>query len=1155
MMPDDDLLLKTPEGGVDEPAMVQDADTKAAAKIARGTLGGRDPITLPTIGSNEDYQALMPGMKFKDQSGKQYVKPYKVESDEDYEAVPEGAEIVDSQGKKFKKPQYQGVDFTAQTLYDMAVNDKERRKALERSYPGKVKERAGKLYIDDDGTLRRPKGFGDAPAAGIAAAAAPTIGSIGGELLGAAAGTGAAPGPGTVAGAVTGGAVGGALGQGFNDIVMGLAGVYDRSPGEEAGEVALSGAAGGVGTAAGRGIAAVAPAIKGAIQQAAPKAAAHFLGADEEALTTAIGLRDKDVLVPPSTWAKESPHLANVAEVFDPAFRMQKPLLQSATAHYEDTAGKILEDLGVKPEGKISDPTTAPSTQKAGEAILAKRLEAQQVADKKLADAVADAQLKAAIGSVKQVTAQGTLEKTAAESRKAAQGLIDAGFQDIQRDVDTAMKTAKAGHNSGDLWTAVGDKLVKIRQGIAERAKVWYGQADEAAAGHLPDVGDLPQTAQEFLDQLPEPFQAKYPDAVKKLRDLAGVRDEKTGAWIKEPVQPTFGQLHELRTWFRSNVDYHDLTPGIRDGVYKFFAKQVDDALHPTARETAFTSSPVPKDISEINSNAKVNLGDLHRGVEGIADPKGSLRNFKGGDLGDGVYMTPSRNLAESYGGGPKAKMSDGSRKVFSYTANSLYPEDVAYLFGGKKIGSEVSLVSGNGIELYRGPWNPAMVENALGSTKVVIGTPDSIGANQVSVRDASILKQTDDRNVALQTASQLLDATDKWYGEQIRPLQDARIQAVMKGLESGLPADPKVLFDTLVKEGRTDLTRKVAQLIGPNLWAGVKAADVQQMLEASKSLVPDVIDGNAFTREVLSRHRSGMLEAVHGREASAKLLQQAQNIAMLNGKLDVAVRPGDTMTDIIGKAREAADAAKLAAEKDPLATLNKETKKIVADHQRQMSVGRKTDPLGFIYDPTVGAAKAVDHILGSEDLILAAGARFGEGSPEFNMLRQVWAQRILMGTLEPGTRLAKVSPEVQSVMFGESSPQNILFPGVTGKQMRLLAKEMDFLLSSKAGKDTAKSMAAVSKVEHPWASIPLGGAAGKIVPGFDAVGRAMLGKYFKFVTEMVNSPTLMRFVEKGLKGDPQGREMAKQAVQKWMQRGGAVGAGVGQAEFEAPRQ
>ena len=165
-------------------------------------------------------------------------------------------------------------------------------------------------------------------------------------------------------------------------------------------------------------------------------------------------------------------------------------------------------------------------------------------------------------------------------------------------------------------------------------------------------------------------------------------------------------------------------------------------------------------------------------------------------------------------------------------------------------------------------------------------------------------------------------------------------------------------------------------------------------------------------------------------------------------------------------------------------------------------------------------------------------------------MLRQIWAQRLLMGTMDPSARLAKISPDVQ----------NIMFPGVSLDQMKTLAKEMDFLLGSKAvhsgsASGAGPSMSAFEKVENPWGSIPLGKTAGKIIPGFDAAGRAMLGKYYKVLTEITNSPTLMRFVMKGLKGDPQGRAMARQAVQKWMSRGGAVGAGVGQAEFQAPRQ
>jgi hypothetical protein len=1042
-MADDDLLLKTPSGAIDEPAMTRDADARADAKLARGVLGGRDPITVPTVKSDVDYQALMPGKRFKDEKGTLFTKPYTVKNDQDYDAIPEGAQFVDTQGKRYTKPVYQGVDFTTQTLYDMSTNDKERRKALERAYPGKVQERNGQLTINDNGTLRRPKGFTDAPVAGIAGAAFPVIGSIGGEMLGGAAGS-VVPGAGTLGGAVLGSAAGGAVGQGFNDIILGLTGVYDRSGGEEALNIGESAAAGGVGTAAGRALAAVAPAVKGKLQEAGPKALVKFLGADAEAFEQASKLRNSGmgnltlqerilwpkalkpsgVLVPASTWAKESPHLANINEVFDPAFRMQKPLLQSATAHYEKSAGDILEQIGVKPVDKISDPTAAPSVQKAGEAILAKRLEAQNIADQKLADAVADAQAKAASGSVGQAAERVAVDKTAAESRAAAQDLIDIGFKDIQNDVDQAMRVAQAGHNSGDLWQAIGDKFIKIRQGIAARAKIWYGQADVAAGDHLPNIGDLPKVAADFLEQLPEPFRAKYPDAVKKLSDFGGIPkpdsapiknriaqiqielqqarikpNSNTAAlqqelvalrqqllnmtstpWIKEPLKPTFGQLHELRSWFRYNIDKNDLTPSVRDGIYKFFAEKVDGVLH---------------------------------------DP-------------------------------------------------NAVPE--------------------------------------------------------------------------LQIAAQLLDSTDTWYGEQIRPLQDARIKAVMDGLRSGLPADSQNLFDTLIKEGRTDLTKKVAELIGPNLMGGVRAADVQQMFNASKTLVPDVIDGNVFAREVLSRYRTGMLEAVHGSEASAKLLKQAQHIAMLDGKLDIPVRPGDKIADVIAKARVAADVAKQAAKKDPLTTLDREMKKIKADHQRQLAQGRRADPLGFIYDRTVGAAEAVNRILGSEDLILAAGARFGEQSPEFNMLRQVWAQRIFMNTLQPGERVAKTSPEVQ----------NLMFPGILLGQMQTLVKEMDFLLSGKSAYGTAQSMSAMAKVEHPWSSIlGKGGEYMPKIPIADPLYRMALSKYYAFVTKMVNSPTLFRIVERGLKGDPQAKQMTRQAMQTWMQRSGAIGAGLGESAYQ----
>lgn len=944
---------------------------------------------LPRPKSPEDAEKLGPGAKFIDPQGVTRTVPYRPKSLQEADLLPEGAQFIDPQGVARVTPSYEGIDFTAQTLYDMAVNDKERQKALERSYPGKVKrhERTGDFYIDDEGTLRKPKGFAGAPGAYLASVAAPTILSTAGEIGGGIVGS-VIPVAGTFGGAVAGGVTGGAAGQAFNDGILALAGVYDRTGGEEALNLGTAGVLGGVGTATGRAIGAAAPAIKGAVKNALPAAAAKFLGAEPEGLETAIRLREEGVLVPPSGWAKESPHIHNIVEVFDPAFHTQKPLLQSATQHYETKGGAILEMLGAEKPKNLSDPVTAASTEKAGNALLGRSRAELEQADELLRRELEVQRLLVQAGGQQRVGGIEALRAAEAQSRAAADKVITEGYADIQRDIDTATAAVGANRNSGALWQQVGDKLRKIKLAISQRAKLRYDQADQLAGGHLPDISDLPQQAADILAQMPEGFEGKYPSIVKQIRDLAGVRKvDKAGnvtdEWAKEPVHPTFGQLHNLRTVLRSQINYYDLTPDFREGVLKFFANRVDGVLH-----------------------------DAH-----------------------------------------------------------AVPE--------------------------------------------------------------------------LQAAAEFLDQTDKWYGKVIKPLTDKNIQAVVSGLESGMPADPKLLYNTVIKEGRTELTNKVRKLVGPNLWAAVRAADTQEMLDGAKTLTPGVIDGRSFARQVLDRYRSGMLGAVHGKDAE-KLLQQARNIEMLEGRLDIPSRPGDTITDVIARARLAADAAKEAAKKDPLAALNKEMRGIEREHAREaqrMRQLRQSDPLAFLYKATTGATEAVDKILDSEDLILAAATKFGPNSSEFNMLRQVWAQRILQGTLEPSGRLAKYSEEVQRIMF----------PGVSLDAMRQLAKDMDFLMASKAVRDTAKSMAAVSKVEHPFGSVPGGRLLGKLLPGSEPLARATLASFYKFIRNAVNNPAFMRWIEKGLKGDEKAREMVKAEVQRRMQIGGALGAGLAESQYAAP--
>lgn len=276
--------------------------------------------------------------------------------------------------------------------------------------------------------------------------------------------------------------------------------------------------------------------------------------------------------------------------------------------------------------------------------------------------------------------------------------------------------------------------------------------------------------------------------------------------------------------------------------------------------------------------------------------------------------------------------------------------------------------------------------------------------------------------------------------------------------------------------------------------------------------------------------------------------MEQARNIEMLDGRLPISVQPGDTIAETVAKARTAADAVKAEAKADPLAVLKRETRGIQvegAKEKARLKRERKSDPLGFLHNPTVGATEAADTILGKEDLILAAAERFGTGSPEFEMLRQVYVQRILQGTLQPSRRLREISEEVQRIMF----------PGVSLEQMRVLAKDMDFLMATKSVRQAGKSIAATEHVEHPlgalpkWVSAPIKiGTLGLAEP----IARTVLAGYFKMVRNIFNSPALMRFVEKGLKGDDKAREMVRELVQRRMAIGGPVGAGLAETGYQS---
>lgn len=949
---------------------------------------------IPKLSDPSQVEGLAPGSQFIDSSGVTRVKPYEVKSLADVANIPEGSQFIDPSGTLREKPKYEGIDFTAQTLYDMAVTDKERKKALERSYPGKVKEGPEGLYVEEDGKFRKP-GRGISSVTGfMASAAAPTVGSALGAIGGGAAGS-TVPVAGTFAGATAGGAGGAILGQGFNDFILQLSGIYDRSAVEETANLGMAGLTGMAGAGVGRGLATVVPSIKAGVSAAsaaAPSVVRHFLGAGAEDLPRARALAEQGVMVPPSAWAHESPHLQNMVEVFDPAFRTNKPLRESAVGYYEKEASKILDEFGVEKPESIVSPTAEIPTKQAGERIMQRTLQQSAEADQALKVALDKRAEELRAGMPEKLAQREAIQKSAEESRDAAQKLIDQGFKNIELDSEAAFKVAKAGAYSGDLWEHIGDKLRAVRQGISERAKYWYERYDAMTGGRTVSSQELADSARQMMDELPVEFKARNPSLVRQLEKLGAIHGEE-GELVQTAQELTYGQLHQLRSLFRGSADWTTLSSDFKNGALKRFSNEIDRLIH---------------------------------------DPEA-----------------------------------------------------------------------------------PVEVRNA----------------------------------------AKFLDMVDKWYAKNIKIFNAQEIKTVMKGLEAGEPANAANLYNAVVKEGHTDLINRVRQMVGPNLWSGVKAADTRAMLDAAKTLEPGVIDGKRFAAEVLERERNGLLEAVHGREGKARLVEQARAIEQLAGRLPIPATANDTLTQVIQRAKMAEEAAKAEGTRDPLGTLKKEiartekARAAVDTPEGRVSRARRAhrdDPLGFLYDPTTGGMEAVNKILDNEDLILAAATRFGENSEEFGLLRQIYARRILEGTLQPGKRLAGISPEIQQLMF----------PGTTLKQMRTLADNMDFLMERRGmAKSYAGGQAAMSKIEHPVIGKHLSKVLPGVAPVTNAIGRAAFTKFYAMVTKLMTSPATLRWIEKGLNGTPEQRAAVKIFTDKVLQKGSAVGAGTAEATYQEGMQ
>ena len=579
----------------------------------------------PKVASAKDYEALPHGAAYLDPEGKQRFKP--IRDKNDYIAIEEGAEYADPTGTIRTKPKYEGIDFSPQYLYDIAHSDKGRKKALEKYYPGKVKEDPnGGFYIEDeDGKLRKPSRGLSKFTAGAASEAIPTIMSGGGSLIGGAVGSAVAPGPGTVAGGAAGGAYGGYMGSRINDIFSQLAGVYDEEGATR--DAVVSGVAGAAGDLGGRALSAVLPAAKeaaGFIGRSSAKTANKLLGTDPQALETAVpiaeagetpggpfGLSKAGTEVSPSAVFKSTPHLVNVSETLAQKFDSSKNFLEHAEDFMDKRAKDILahKDIGTIVQDSVVHPKAAVSTEEAGsllkESARLRAVDQSAEADRQLAEALANRRAAVEAKHAPDIEAHRarneSVIKTATQAKQAADNLVNEGFQAIEKQANDAIRVAQVGHNAGDLWRTVAESFVGLRKSIGVRASKMYEDAETASGGLVPPGIKWIGASRAAVDR-GTAGKLRVPAPVDRARNCATLpvcEDPKTGEWIKEPADATWVQLHNLRSQIRQDIKWNDLPSDIRNGTLKFLDGKINEVLHPveTGETAAVGRLPVSAEV------------------------------------------------------------------------------------------------------------------------------------------------------------------------------------------------------------------------------------------------------------------------------------------------------------------------------------------------------------------------------------------------------------------------------------------------------------------------------------------------------------------------------------------------------------------------------
>ncbi len=376
-----------------------------------------------------------------------------------------------------------------------------------------------------------------------------------------------------------------------------------------------------------------------------------------------------------------------------------------------------------------------------------------------------------------------------------------------------------------------------------------------------------------------------------------------------------------------------------------------------------------------------------------------------------------------------------------------------------------------------------------------------------------------------LRAAADMLDEADAQYAKVIPKFKDPVVRQIINSGSAAAPDNAAKLASMVITENNTSRIGMVRDMVGPDIWKKVLAADL-------RSIVAHSLDDSgkfnmqAFARKIMERSNLGMLEPAYGGPEAAALTTQAKRIQQTYGKFDMDVLPGDTVTTLMQRAENAEARAAALAEHDPIGVLENLTKQVDARVAAMRAEGKNAIKADILSD-LVGlpAEKAADKIFKTPDLFRAVVKRFGDNSTEVLMLRDAWIRKFMQRPIEATAKMAEE--------FGENTDeiQRILYPGTSLDDMTRLTKQMK-LMFPHTQDATALGMAGMGMLSNPAHASFFPHIVKSVLVTFPTgVARGVASLALTKIAETLTDPAFRRFVMGGMKGTPIQQDASRVAV------------------------